>query len=135
MARLEWKGNGVLAAILKGAKAGMLVGGEIVLNEANTSMQESPGSGRVYRRRGVEHQASAPGEPPSVDTGRLVQSGSVIPIERGAQVRYDTEYAAPLEFGTQTMEPRPFLFPAAIAKADDVREAVEEAITEAIENA
>lgn len=64
------------------------------------------GTGRVYRRgkRGRTHQASAPGEPPAVDTGRLRNSiamkgptweGDAVTGEVGTNV----EYAARLEFG------------------------------------
>lgn len=91
-----------------------------------------PGSGRIYEpgeyflRRGNKvyhwtrtrpaHQASAPGEPPSGDTGLLavtlhhsliVRNGRVV-----AQVRAGAKYGLYLELGTRFMKPRPFLRPA-----------------------
>jgi phage gpG-like protein len=53
---------------------------------------------------------SKPGDPPNTDLGRLVQS---IRVERGegtaALVGTNLKYGAWLEFGTQTMAPRPWL--------------------------
>jgi hypothetical protein len=45
------------------------VRGEIV-----RGYQRGPASGRVYVRGNVTHQASAPGEAPATDTGRLASS-------------------------------------------------------------
>lgn len=69
-----------------------------------------PKSGKIYRRRGVEHQASAPGEAPANWTGRLVNSRRLEFFEDQLRARliFSTEYAAPLELGTAKMEPRPY---------------------------
>lgn len=40
-------------------------------------------SGRLYRRFGKIHIASAPGEPPAIDTGRLVNSLSLFKVNTG----------------------------------------------------
>lgn len=89
----------------------------------------TPGSGSVYTTRfytdarGVvhptghrpPHRASAPGEPPASDTGRLLSSiGHRIRVEDTlvAQVFADARYATYLELGTSKMAPRPFLRPA-----------------------
>jgi HK97 gp10 family phage protein len=83
----------------------------------------TPGQGRLYPRgRTVVHRASAPGQPPAVDTGRLRASIThTLPErdERGLRVRVgtDVEYARYLEFGTRRMAPRPFLRPAMAAVA------------------
>lgn len=82
------------------------------------------GPGDVYFRRGGKvlhwhrenfHQASAPGEPPSSDTGRLLTAighelvdGEVV----SGKVTANVKYAKWLEEGTRFMEPRPFLYPA-----------------------
>lgn len=84
-------------------------------------------SGKVYGRgiklkgRGkgkkIEHQSSAPGEPPAIDTGALAQSISA--YVDGADellvttVQAGTEYAEWLEYGTPggKMAPRPFMGP------------------------
>ena len=69
-----------------------------------------PGTGRTYGK----HQASAPGEPPAVDTGILRNTigteslGGVIRIGSGQ------EYAPILEYGSglARIAPRPFMRPA-----------------------
>lgn len=73
-----------------------------------------PGTGRIYQRgKTVQHQASAPGEPPAPDTGRLRQSIQT-EVVRGVRevvgiVSANTEYAAGLELGTEKVRPRPYL--------------------------
>lgn len=72
-------------------------------NEVKELMRDSPATGRVYRRRGVTHRASAPGEPPAPDQGTLVRS-----VRWGvrktasawfAMVGSTLKYALYLEFG------------------------------------
>lgn len=84
----------------------------MILNYANQSMR-GPKSGRTYQRRGVTHVASAPGEPPAIDNADLVKSGGVSldahqPVSR---VNWSAEHAAAMEYGTPTIEPRPFARP------------------------
>lgn len=94
-----------------------------------------PGAGRVYeagvltfRRNGkiysnfstggraAAHQASAPGQPPSSDTGHLLNSVGHTMVDTdtgiGADIGSDLDYANWLEFGTRYMAPRPWLRPA-----------------------
>jgi phage gpG-like protein len=82
--------------------------------EANAKVSMSgPKSGRVYKRKGREHQASAPGEAPAIDTGTLVNSIQVQETgELSAVVGTNMEYGAILEFGGVRMAPRPWLAPA-----------------------
>ncbi|BDP42923.1 hypothetical protein DAETH_28920 [Deinococcus aetherius] len=69
---------------------------------------------KVGQRRGVPHTASAPGDPPAVDTGRLRQSIVALKIAPGRwRVGTNVEYAFWLEFGTRRIAPRPFMRPAA----------------------
>jgi hypothetical protein len=89
----------------------------------------TPGSGRLYTTRfftdhaGVvhpighrpPHRASAPGEPPASDTGRLLSSISHdIRVEDTlvARVGSPLKVAEWLELGTSKMAPRPFARPA-----------------------
>ncbi len=73
----------------------------------------TPGSGRTYSRGGRSHQASAPGDGPAVDTGRLRQSIAVVRVADGHyKVGTNVQYAPFLEFGTRRMAPRPFMRPA-----------------------
>jgi hypothetical protein len=67
----------------------------------------TPGRGKLYG----DHHASAPGDPPAVDDGGLRSS---VAYERDTKrVGVNKDYAAPLEFGTGTIEPRPFMEPTA----------------------
>ncbi len=73
-----------------------------------------PRHGRVYRRGRRVHVASAPGEPPAVDTGNLVNSVAARPniVVRALQaigiVSVGAEYALFLEKGTKKMAKRPY---------------------------
>jgi hypothetical protein len=82
------------------------------------------GRGHVYRRRGVTHRASAPGDPPANDLGTLrsrIRPVRPTParLSRAVEV-YDLVYAPALEFGTRDgrIKPRPFMGPAAQEHAD-----------------
>jgi HK97 gp10 family phage protein len=85
-----------------------------VVLEAKKSILSGGKSGRLYHRRTVTHQASAPGEAPASDTGRLVNSLSATltnPGEATASAgNSNVKYAAMLEFGTTNIAPRPFFF-------------------------
>jgi HK97 gp10 family phage protein len=86
-----------------------------IRNEAIRLILEGTKSGHTYKRHGVTHKASAPGEAPASDLGRLVQSIRVdhAPNSLVARVVAGTNYAKLLELGTQTMRARPFMAPAA----------------------
>lgn len=89
-----------------------------VEKEAKLPIMQGNKSGRIYKRRTVEHRASAPGEAPANDTGRLVNSitsrfNSVKGGEAFVYIPDSTvKYAKWLEFGTHKIAPRPFFFPA-----------------------
>lgn len=79
------------------------------------SIQSGPASGRTYRKYNPSrtHRASAPGQAPMSDTGRLASSitfdtrGDLTAIVGSAIV-----YAVYLEYGTSRMAARPFFRPA-----------------------
>jgi len=79
------------------------------------SVSRGPATGRVYRKQNPTrvHQASAPGQAPQTDTGRLVNS---ITFDRVGQftatVGSKLVYAMYLEFGTRHIAQRPFFRPA-----------------------
>lgn len=86
-----------------------------VRSYAVKSIQRGPASGVVYekyqpRRR---HQSSAPGQPPQSDTGRLASSVQIVTGSMESDVGTNVDYGRYLEFGTQNMQPRPWLIPAA----------------------
>jgi HK97 gp10 family phage protein len=85
-----------------------------VRSHAVRSIQRGTKSGTVYKKTNPKrtHTASAPGEAPATDTGRLASSMSANIDGLRAEVSANTNYAAELEFGTQRMQPRPFMLPA-----------------------
>lgn len=84
-----------------------LVAAGLVLERAWKLKLSHPGTGRIYKRGQVSHQASAPGEPPAVDTGALRSSIGHEVIGDVLRVGSALDYSAYLEFGTPKMEPRP----------------------------
>lgn len=100
------------AAVAKAAVAGA----ELVRGEAIKSIQSTSSGQRVTRYRAgggqYEHTASAPGDAPNTDTGRLASSVQVDVKPFGIFVGSTLQYAGHLEFGTSSMEPRPWLNPA-----------------------
>jgi len=85
-----------------------------VRSHAIKAVQRGRKSGEVYEKHQPKrtHRASAPGQAPATDTGALVRSIQADIRGRSAEVAANVDYAVYLEFGTQDMEPRPFLFPA-----------------------
>lgn len=107
LAEFGIQANKELADIVRGTA-------QNVRSHAVKAIQRGTKSGTVYEKTNPKrsHTASAPGEAPATDTGRLVSSLAADINGLRAEVSANTEYAAPLEFGTRKMEPRPFLFPA-----------------------
>jgi len=78
----------------------------------------SGGTGRTYQKYNPrrQHTASAKGEPPATDTGFLVSNITSSVKQQGTtvvgQIVASAPYAPYLEFGTSTIDPRPFMQPA-----------------------
>lgn len=96
------------------------------------------GKGRVYTRRTVQHRASAPFDPPATDQGmlgaRLTDNGAITTENSGFTAVYGPRnypVAAYLEFGTQHMAPRPFLF----RSLDEARPTILDSFAKAIAKA
>lgn len=68
-------------------------------------------TGRTYRRGSVTHIASAPGQYPATDRGRLAGSIKAIISGTTAIVGTNVAYGPMLEFGTSRMAARPWLLP------------------------
>lgn len=111
---VKWHGAQVAAKVRAGALRGIAKGIGIVEAEAVRLITQTPKTGRIYRRRGVTHQASAPGEAFANDTGRLLNSRTIeIISERlAARLTFRTNYGLMLEVGTRRMAARPFARPA-----------------------
>jgi len=103
-----------------------------VRNNAIKSMAREEKTGTLHTNRGAnlgDHQASAAGEAPAVDTGNLI--GSINIKVQGVRLRAfvftPVEYGLYLEFGTAAIAPRPWLRPA-LAKAEEkYRESIQKA--------
>lgn len=82
-------------------------------SKAVTGIQHGPKSGKTYRRGNVTHRASAPGQYPASDTGRLA-TGVLMELPAGnmtGRVGTNVVHGEYLEFGTSRMAARPWLFP------------------------
>lgn len=81
------------------------------LRNAIVEELSTEGRGRSYRRgRTAVHVASAAGDAPAVDTGRLRQSITALKVDDGHwRVGTNVVYAPYLEFGTRRMAARPFM--------------------------
>lgn len=111
---MEWYGDRVLAKVTQACQRALIQSTEEVRNEAIRLILDTPHTGRTYRRRSVEHVASAPGEPPASDTGTLTSRIDTVydMANLSSLVQARIDYALYLEYGTQRMAPRPFLRPA-----------------------
>jgi HK97 gp10 family phage protein len=106
---------------------GIFTGCEMLRTDIVDQLLDARKTGKIYMRRGVAHQASAPWESPATDTGRLVNSIEIaldVPRLVGV-VNIAAEYAAFLEFGTRRMSPRPFARPALAQHHDRILEVVQ----------
>ena len=138
--RLE--GGDQLAAALRayGAAAEKHVGDAVnatgleLRGEIVKAYQRGPASGVTYEKYNPRrtHTASAPGEAPATDTGRLASS---VNYKRegpmSATVGSQVAYAAMLEFGTSRIAPRPAWVPATEAMRPKFRRRLETALERA----
>lgn len=131
---VKWDVEKTIRDVKRAANQGVALGAESVLQTAISHILNDPKTGRVYRRRGVEHQASAPGEAPASDTGRLVQSGRTerSPEELAASVIFSTEYARALEYGTPRILPRPYARVSLEEKRDEIEQDIKNRIAAAL---
>lgn len=98
------------------------------------SIQRGPASGRSYQKYNPRrtHQASAPGQAPATDTGRL--ANSIFFDQEGllsATVGSNLIYALYLEYGTTKMAARPYFRPAVEAMRPKFEKRLEAAIRRA----
>ena len=104
--------------------------------DAKRSILEGGKTGKLYKRRTVVHRASAPGEAPASDTGRLVNSINSYLDKAGKSAlviagRGTVIYAAMLEFGTRFIAARPFMFPALEKNRAWIMERINQAVRRA----
>lgn len=97
--------------------------------------QRSTPTGRVYKKSSPRrtHRASAPGEPPATDTGRLASSVRYKKVAQGsAEVDTQVKYGAWLEFGTLRIAKRPAWLPASEAARPKFKDRLERALARLI---
>ena len=96
---------------------------------------KGPATGVVYDLSSPNrtHRASAPGEAPMTDTGRLASSVTFkeVPAKLAVEVESKIDYAAHLEFGTRRMAARPAWVPAIEDMAPKFRKRIEGALRKA----
>ena len=137
---LEAEVKRALEATMKGAAM-------LVANDAKQRIARGAKSGRIYTTRfatnkstggifpteaRVPHQASAPGEAPATDTGKLISS--IVADAQGtkAWVEARSAYAVHLEYGTRRMQARPFMMPAFEAQRARIGDLIRGAVTTAM---
>ena len=105
-------------------------GAFVVQDTATKSIMGGGKSGVSYSRGSKSHIASAPGEAPAADTGRL--DGSIMALKSiygdGWLVGTALDYGKHLEFGTKDIKPRPWLIPALEANRNAIENNIKSAI-------
>lgn len=87
----------------------------LMMNDIKDAMNQ-PHSGRIYTRGNVQHQASAPGEAPAIDTGALVNSIQIVRTSPTVvSLQSSQPQALALELGRpeKNLLPRPAWIPSA----------------------
>jgi hypothetical protein len=103
----------------------------MIESDAKLAIAHGSKTGQIYRRGSISHQASAPGEAPATDTGRLISSIQHWVDSDGLNIAIGTklDYGSYLEFGTRNMVERPYIHPA----LEKNRTAILELITKALQ--
>ena len=104
-------------SIEKQLKINLRIAGMMVRNTAVQSILSGGKSGKVYEKYNPRrtHRASGEGQAPASDTGFLASNIVLSKIndqDMSIEVESRAEYSEFLEFGTQNMKARPFMFPA-----------------------
>lgn len=107
--------SGMQSLVIKEMAGALKASGEKVRGEAIQSILGGGKTGKLYKRGGKFHTASAAGEAPANDSGRL--AGSIHTVKSGNEAliiagRGQVKYARMLEYGTKNMAERPFMYPA-----------------------
>lgn len=127
MADIIWNGDEWIGRIRRGAMQGVVEGIGIVEQRAVHLITNPPKTGRVYKRRGVVHQASAPGEAPASDSGTLVNARRIEIDETNVAARliFSALHALFMERGTRNVAPRPFATRSLTETKDQVLAAIQ----------
>lgn len=104
----------------------------LVQEMAVKNIQQGTRTGRTYRRRSITHKASAAGEYPKSDTGRLAGSIRTDFSFLNASVGSDLNYSTWLETGTNKMAARPWLSRTLQEQSPKIQKIVDAAIEASI---
>lgn len=133
---VNWDTQSITDDVRQAALRGVADSVELVKGVAVSKITSGPKTGIVYRRRGIEHQASAPGEPPAGDIGRLAQSvrTPLNPAEISGEVVFSTAYAAALEFGREdgSIAARPYARPSLAESRGEIEDIIASEIQAAL---
>lgn len=119
-----------------GVKAAVFDGAHAIRNDILTSMRERK-TGETYPVPGtktVKYQSSAPGEAPAVATTGLINSIKTEIAAGGKTAKIglldlsSVRHGVYLEYGTSTIEPRPWLRPAYLNQVGKIKAALKAAI-------
>jgi len=130
-------GHGAITEVWQGMQAGGLKVEETIKRGLKAKK-----SGRVYRRgKKGYHVASAPGEFPAVDSGRMIGSIAMrasraqMVVFVGVSDLSNVRYARLLEYGTSKVAARPWLLPSVKASEPFMRKRVRDGLRDAIRKA
>lgn len=136
--RLKQSSRRVAQNVERELNIGLFASAKKIEGDAKRSILNGQKSGVTYKRRTVLHRASAPGEAPASDAGRLVNSinSEVVRGALEAVVKAGggvVKYARMLEFGTAKMAARPFFHPATEMNRRFVTERLKAAVQRGIQ--
>ena len=120
-----------LRLVRKAIKIGGVKGLAATTAKGKTAVIESmegPKTGIMYG----DHQASAPGETPAIDTGELAAGikTKTVKSKLTSNLISSDKKSAGLEFGTLRVAPRPFMMPTSGFMATILRDEVEKGIVD-----
>jgi len=123
---ISWRSPQIIAKVQRGALRGVTIGIGIVERRAVELILNTKKTGRIYRRRGKSHQASAPGEPFANDTGQTLAARTKVIDKAALRARliFRGWNAVRLEHGTRKMAPRPYARRSLAETRDQVQDAV-----------
>lgn len=92
-------------------RLGLWGAAQIIRRAIVDGIRKGPKSGRIYKRgKGIVHRASAEGEYPAADTGKLMKSVQQVRVnDHTVDVESDAAYAMPLEYKPPERGGRPFI--------------------------